>query len=54
MRMTKYGTIFATNRIIALAEDKKMPIIINDSDDIIVTSRDGSEFVVEGAVFKSR
>ncbi|MEW5719038.1 MAG: MBL fold metallo-hydrolase [Chloroflexota bacterium] len=54
MRLIKTGPVFTTNRIIALAEDKKTPIIINDSDDIIVTSRDGSEFVVEGTVFKSR
>ncbi len=54
MRIVKAGSVFATNRIIALAEDKKTPILINDSDDIIVISRDGSEFVVEGTVFKSR
>ena len=48
------SAVFTTNRIIALAEDNKTPIIINDSDDIIVLSRDGSEFSVEGTVFKSR
>jgi competence protein ComEC len=54
LRIVKAGSVFATNRIIALAEDKKTPLIINDSDDIIVTSRDGSDFVIEGTVFKSR
>ena len=54
-RIIKTGsTVFTTNRIIALAEDKKTPIIIADSDDIVILSRDGSEFVVEGTVFKSR
>lgn len=55
MRITKAGSaVFTTNRIIALAEDKKTPIIIVDSDDIIVLSRDGSEFTIEGTIFKSR
>jgi beta-lactamase superfamily II metal-dependent hydrolase len=54
-RVLKGGSaVFTTNRIIALAEDKKTPILINDSDDIIVTSLDGSTFIVEGTIFKSR
>ncbi|MBM3130901.1 MAG: MBL fold metallo-hydrolase [Chloroflexi bacterium] len=55
MRMLKAGsTVFTTNRIITLAEDNKTPIIINDSDDIVILTRDGNEFSVEGTVFKSR
>jgi beta-lactamase superfamily II metal-dependent hydrolase len=54
VRISKYAKIFATNRMIALSDDRKTPIIVDDSDDLVVTSRDGTEFVVEGVVFKSR
>ena len=54
VRIHKYARAFATNRIIALDDDRKTPIIIEDGDDIIVTSRDGTEFVVEGNTFNSR
>ncbi|MCI0474925.1 MAG: MBL fold metallo-hydrolase [Anaerolineales bacterium] len=54
LRIVKYGAVFTTNRIIAMGEDKKTPLIIADSDDIIVLSRDGSEFTIEGTIFKSR
>lgn len=53
LRMLKYGKVFTTNRIITFAEDNQTPLIIPDSDDIIVLSRDGNEFSVEGVVFKS-
>lgn len=54
LRLAKYAPIFATNRIVALSEDGKTPILIEDSDDLIVTSRDGSDFVVEGSTLTSR
>lgn len=54
LRLVRYGRIFATNRIIALGEDRKTPIVIEDSDDLIVTSRDGTEFIIEGNIFTSR
>lgn len=53
LRLAKYGRIFATNRIVALSEDGQTPILIEDSDDLIVTSRDGSDFVIEGNTFIS-
>jgi beta-lactamase superfamily II metal-dependent hydrolase len=53
LRLAKYGRLFATNRIIALSDDGKTPIIVEDSDDLIVTSRDGSDFVIEGNTFSA-
>lgn len=48
------SAVFTTNRIIALAEDNKTPIILADSDDIVILSRDGSAFSVEGSEFQAR
>ncbi len=53
LRLNQYGKLFATNRIIALGQDRITPIVVEDNDDIIVTSRDGKNFIVEGTSFVS-
>jgi beta-lactamase superfamily II metal-dependent hydrolase len=53
-RMTKYAHLYATNKILALDSDRKTPIIVNDGDDLIVLSRDGNTFTVEGEQYSAR
>lgn len=53
-RMLKYARLYATNKIIALDTDRKTPIIVNDSDDLIVLSRDGNSFTIEGDQYLAR
>ncbi len=53
-RINKYARVYATNKIIALDTDRKTPIIVNDSDDLIVLSRDGNTFTIEGDQYVAR
>ena len=54
VRISKVSHVYATNRMIALADDHRTPLIVADGDDLVVISHDGSEFTVEGDLYKSR